>query len=357
LDFLINDPTFGIVDTIDSFVSSIWTDRYTSFGDFQLVTLPTQKMLANLAVNNYVCLKDSEHMMIIENREIITDPTNGARLKITGRSLEILLDRRIAWAQTILNGNFQTEIKRLLSENILTTGSADPARKINLIFEDSTDPAITGLTISAQYYGESLYSIVQEQCSAQNIGFKITLNSSNQFVFKLYKGVDRSYAQSTNNYVEFSPNFDNLISSDYVETATNLRNVILVLGEGQGSAIKWAAAGIGTTNDRTGMNRREISATANDLSQTIPTGTLALQQYLDELVTRGTNLLLETLKNYTFSGVVNAKSMYTYGLHFFMGDIVQIENEYGLTGTSRITEYIYSQDESGISSIPTFTKL
>ena len=40
---------------------------------------------------------------------------------------------------------------------------------------------------------------------------------------------------------------------------------------------------------------------------------------------------------------------------FFLGDIVQIENEYGIQAQPRIIEIIESEDENGISVIPTFT--
>ena len=38
-----------------------------------------------------------------------------------------------------------------------------------------------------------------------------------------------------------------------------------------------------------------------------------------------------------------------------MGDIVQNENEYGQIFTSRITEYIWSQDDSETTEYPTFS--
>lgn len=38
-----------------------------------------------------------------------------------------------------------------------------------------------------------------------------------------------------------------------------------------------------------------------------------------------------------------------------MGDVVQIENDYGIKGTSTVSEFIMSQDSSGETSYPTFT--
>ena len=39
---------------------------------------------------------------------------------------------------------------------------------------------------------------------------------------------------------------------------------------------------------------------------------------------------------------------------FFLGDMVQIVNEYGIEGKARVTEFIRSQSKEGLDSYPTF---
>ena len=63
-------------------------------------------------------------------------------------------------------------------------------------------------------------------CEAYGIGFKVTLNDQNQFVFKLYMGYDRSYTQSDLPWVIFSPEFDNLANTDYEYTTIDKQNVV-----------------------------------------------------------------------------------------------------------------------------------
>ena len=46
---------------------------------------------------------------------------------------------------------------------------------------------------------------------------------------------------------------------------------------------------------------------------------------------------------------------HTYGVDYFLGDIVQIENEYGIQASAQITEIIETENESGYSIIPTFS--
>ena len=120
------------------------------------------------------------------------------------------------WGQKILTGNLQDAIQTLLNEIVISPTIVD--RKIsNFIFKKSTDSKITALTIDAQYTGDNLYTVINKLCDANNIGFKVTLNNTNQFVFELYVGADRSYDQDLNPYVVFSPKFDNIITSSYLE--------------------------------------------------------------------------------------------------------------------------------------------
>ena len=120
----------------------------------------------------------------------------------------------------------------MLNENVISP--SDSNRKIsNFIFKESTDSAITKLKLEAQYTGDNLYDVIQKICEEQGIGFKITLNDKKQFVFELYAGFDRSYDQTENPYVIFSPKFENIINSNYIESKASLKTVTLVGGEGE----------------------------------------------------------------------------------------------------------------------------
>ena len=125
---------------------------------------------------------------------------------VTGRSLESILERRIIWGQRVFNGNLQNGIQTMLNECIISPSIAN--RKIsNFVFVPSTDPKITRLKIDNQYTGDCLYDVIKGLCEENNIGFKIVLTDENKFAFSLYAGVDRSYEQTENPYVVFSPNF------------------------------------------------------------------------------------------------------------------------------------------------------
>ena len=260
MDLVVLNTDLDAISVIDTYSSLIWTDRYNEYGDFEIYTRMTEDVLSYIKQDYYLRSRDSEHLMIIEKLLISSDTEEGNNLTVTGRSLESLLDRRIVWGQKSIRGNLQNGIKTLLDENVISPSNTN--RKIeNFVFETSTDPAITELTIDAQYTGDNLYEVIQRICSERGIGFKVTLSDDKKFIFQLYAGTDRSYEQTVNPYVVFSPNFDNLVSSNYIESKSSLKNVTLVGGEGEGTARRYTAVG-----DVSGLDRREIFTDARDIS-------------------------------------------------------------------------------------------
>lgn len=356
---------------VDVYESLIWTERYSSYGDFELYMAVDADLLSIIRPDYYAKLDDTDSVMIIENIEIETDTENGNHLKISGRSLESILERRIIWSKTTLDGKLPGQVKKLLDQNVISPELSE--RKIsNFIVEDPTDEAVSVKNISAQYTGDNLYDTIQSICEVYGLGFKMTLNSSNQFVFKLYSGTDRSYGidllidseggviQDSNsdyiwgypisNLVEFSPHFDNLINSDYIESYKTLKNVNLVAGEGEGDERRTTVIG-----EASGLDRRELYTDARDIQSENEDGSnISDNEYIALLEQRGYEKLAECQMTRGFECNIDYANSFIYGRDFFKGDIVKITNEYGITAKARITEIVRSQDESGYEMYPTF---
>lgn len=378
MDLIITDTSFNTIAVIDEYESLLWTDRYNKAGDFELYLSAHSPYMAFLQKDNYCFIEDSEYVMIIEGIEIRTDSEAGDRAVITGRSLESILDRRIVWSQTTFtNKSLRHIVNKLITKNVINTGSNDRnipnfrlgssfTTKDNPIIDDSTNEDISDIDV--QYTGDNVYSVITEICDAFNVGFKITLEDvenegvilKNQFVFELYTGADRTYDQSDNPYVMFSHRFDNIINSDYLESNKTLKNVTLILGEGEGKNRKKQT--YPASNAPSGLTRREFFTDARDISSeyTDEEGvehTLTTNQYNKALRQRGKEKLTENRMTKAFDGEVESTVLFKYGRDFFMGDIIQIENDFGIAGKARITEYIRSQDKNGISLYPTFTAI
>lgn len=351
MELFVLDTDFQAIGILENYQSLLWVDRYSDVGDFEIYTPMNFDLLDLLQKDRYLSYLKSEHLMIIESVQIETDIENGNYILIEGRSLESILARRIIWNQTNVSGSLQDAIKQLITENIISPAIAE--RKIdNFIFEDSTDDRILALTCDAQYTGDSLLDVIISLCDSNEIGFKVTLNDANQFVFKLYKGVDRSYDQSDYPYVIFSSNFDNIINSTYIDDSREYHNVALVAGEGEGSDRKTVVVG-----EDSGLTRREFYADARDISTTTDSGTLSPAEYNEKLKQRGEEELTEWKKTETFEGEVDYDTQFILNEDYFIGDVVQVENEYNIQGIATIIEIIRSNDSEGFKITPKFSEM
>lgn len=361
MEIWILDNLIKSIYTIDVFESLIWNESYIGYGDFELYA-PINSYMLEIAtfvrnqrekeLDTYVWKKDSEQVMIIESIEMSTDVEDGPRLIFTGRSLESIIERRIIWNQTILNGDFQNAIEKLLNNNIINPSITE--RKIpGFIFERSTDPRILELKLDKQFTGDNLYEAIYTVCESIDLGFQVTLNAQNEFVFKLYMGTDRSYDQLEVPYVIFSPKFENLITSNFMEDVKEFKTITLVSGEDKANNRRTTTVGYGS-----GLSRRELFTDARDIQSEIynDEGELVVvpdDEYYGYLKQRGTERLSENKFIRVFEGEVLA-SPYKYGEDFFRGDIVQVQTDYGIMSKMRITGMVQSQDDSGYNSYPVF---
>lgn len=341
---IVADTNFIRLGVIDDYMSLIWTTRYYEHGDFQIEVPITKENVEMFAIGNYVLRNDDPNVGIIEKVDLIYSSTSKRVLTISGRFLTQLLSRRIIAEQTVVSGAISTCINKLITDAIINP--AINARKIsNFVLDNYT----IATTIEAQYTGKNLYEVISELALQYKFGFRITLNDDNEFVFTCYEGEDRSYNQSTNPYVIFSDEYDNLINSEYQKDSSGIITDVLAAGEGEGTDRRT----IWVTNDEapTGINRYEYYDDARNISSN--EGEISDQEYMEQLAEDGRMDL--TTYTVTFAGECDSSNI-TFGVDVNVGDVVQIENSIlGLTSTARIIELIESVDPSGAYSIiPTF---
>jgi hypothetical protein len=354
MEAYILNTNFETIKIIDDFASFIWTDRYQEYGDFEIYMPMSFDILNYLMADYYVFITSSEHLMIMEEFTIETDAEEGSCITITGRSLESLLTRRILYDSYTLNGNLEDAIATLLNDCIISPSNSKRAIS-NFKFVSSTDSRITELTVDTKYsMGDNLYDVVEEMCKTANVGFKVLFNSSdNDFEFSLYKGLDRSYDQFENPYVIFSPEFDNLINSNYLESYTDYKNTVLVAGANvSDSSDDRTTLTVGTTS---GILRREMFLDAGtSTNKDSDNNTISDSEHMKVLKQKGNDALKDSLYTETYDGETQVYGEYAYGTDFYLGDIIQVENEWGIASTSRIVEIIISEDEDGLLIYPSF---
>ena len=338
------DQNFNRIGVIDNYKTLIWSSRYYEHGDFEISIGVSTNTIALLAVGNFIVRDDDENVGIVEKLEVKITETNEQLLIASGRFLTQILGRRIIAQQTQVNGTIAAAINKLITDAIINP--TIPERKIsNFILGEYTTTA----TIEAQFTGKNLYTVISDLCLQYGLGFKITLNDSNEFVFEIYEGVDRSYDQDVNPYFVFSDQYDNLINAEYVKNAKNLVTAVLAAGEGEGLDRKT----IWVTNEANpqGLNRFELYDDSRNTSSNA--GEISEAEYMQQLAEAGRQNL--TTYETTFAGEIDFSNV-GYKTLINLGDICTIENtKLGTAFSARIIEIIESVDESGkYSVIPTF---
>lgn len=352
MDIYVYDTNFKMIGVLDIYYSLLWNVKYCGYGDFTLGVPDTKDITDLLKEDYYLGIPNSDRLMIIEKLEPNTDIIDGNSIKVSGRSLESILKRRIIWDQTVISGNLQNAIKKLITDAIINP--SDSNRKIsNFIFVESTDPKITSIIIDlTQFTGDELYKVVTDLASKHKIGYKITLNDSFQLEFELISGSDRSSNQLVNPILEFSIKNDNLISSKYTIDKRNYCNVTLIAGEGEGTERRTATYG-----EASGINRRELYTDARDISSNSDSDNpIPASDYENMLIERGKNNLKEQKIIHEFDTEVNSdnNTIYQFNKDYFLGDLVEFVDAQGRESINRITEITTTITEDEQSTYPIF---
>lgn len=235
--YVLNDQ-YQLVQVIDEFESFIWTDRYNELGEFELKAIANVTLLSYVKKGFYIQIRESDKLMVIETIEYESDVEKGDHLTITGSSLELVLGHRVILNEIVLDGSLQEGVMRILNENFIDPSDKDRTYPI-MTFKKSEDEAITSLEAHATYHGEYVLDAIIELCQMNNIGFRVLPDTTNGgYIFELYSGVDRSYNQNKFPPIVFSPEYENIINSNYINSDAAYRNYVYVENDSENLKIE-----------------------------------------------------------------------------------------------------------------------
>lgn len=351
MDIYVLDGLNGAIGMFDNYQSVIWNKQYFGQDDLQLVTAATEENLELLQIGKLL-VRDMDitedgykNLMLIQSRSISFDDETGWMLTITGKGLKNLLARRIIWAQLNYdNVTIEDMIRDVITQNVISPSDSNRAID-NFVLGDKQNFTDTA---EIQLFSENIAEWLENICTQYNYGWDVVIKN-NQYVFILYKGTDRSYNQDAVAPVVFSPEYDNLYSSTYSHNQDNYVNAALVGGEGDGTQKRTTTIG-----EATGLDRYEGYIDGSSVSSNGEI--ITLDTYLNLLKSYGEEQIKQFQKTQTFEGEIEPNGMYKLNVDYFLGDVVQIENEKGIQATPRITEIIYSEDSNGVSIVPTFSE-
>lgn len=234
----------------------------------------------------------------------------------------------------------------------------------------------------------SWYKIVQNLTDLTMSGWAIEYDGEDPYYWYgyTYNGVNRTFNQGERPPVVFSPKYDNLSKATYFKSKVSTRTKIF------SGAVKFTVpTNLLFTRDgyeREYLDQNTDSAMQNN-SVTVGTRGLGLREgYFQSPSIEHTNGYMQASDGYKgvatvdpssihrqiheqcntelwrhmpiemFSGEAAQQSMYVYNEDFFLGDFVQIQNEFGQQDIARVTEYIRtSSDSEGDVFYPTFESL
>lgn len=349
---------------VDQFESLIWTDRYKDVGDFELVIKADRGTKTLLAPGTRVVIAKSYCVMTVETVETAVSADGVSQLKIKGRSLENILNDRVA-IPSMGTGSLTTPkwnitglpaaIARYIFDQICVVHVNSPNDVIpfyhaGTMFTPGTIPE-PSTTVSMSLDFDTVLNVIKKICDIYNLGFRLTRKelpngAPSEMYFEVYTGDDRTTLQTTMPVVIFSPELDNLSDTNELTSTALLKNVAYVIAP-NGTAYVYANGFDSST--ATGYNRKAIVVMADDIE--LPAGT-ALQAALQQ---RGQEELAKYKVVIAFDGEIPQFGSYVYGVHYDLGDLVETRSSDGLATNMRVTEQIFVSDATGERSYPTLS--
>jgi len=351
------DPLLRRQEVVDQFESLIWTERYQAYGDFQLdiPSSPRNRILLKSATK--LAMNESNRIMTVETIE--DEPNSEGRkiLKIKGRSIESILEDRVAkesvsdltvspkWTITDTPAN----VARKIFHDICVLGILDPMDVVPFIVEGTFMPEDTIAEpidpITVELEPTTVYQALTDICNTWNLGFRmLRYYDTSQICFDVYTGSDRTTAQTILPPVIFAPELDNLQNIKELTTIEQAKNVAYVYSPAGFQKVYPA----GVEPDINGFERRVLVVNASDITDENPDVQAALLQ-------RGREELAKNQAIQSLDGEISQYSQYRYGTHYNLGDIVEMRNSDGATNNMRVTEQIFVSDSEGERSYPTLT--
>lgn len=358
MEVYILDSLLRRTAVVDRFESMIWTERYSSVGDFQLVIHSTNESRAQFAPGTRLAINESDRVMTVETVENKDDSEGRSLLTVKGTSLEAVLMDRVARAaldnltttpKWIITGT-PDYILNYIFEQICYLGVLDPGDVIPFLMQGTTYPTenipFPDDIITVSLDPDSVYKVTKDLADVYNLGFRLYRNlDTSTLYYDIYTGNDRTSSQSVLPPVVFAPELDNLSNTSELTSTAQYKNVALVIAP---NGVRYVYAD-NVDPAVAGFERRVLLVNASDI-------TLAAGPDLQAaLLQRGIQELAKNRSLTAFDGEIPQNGSYKYNRDYRLGDIVESRNADGYTNQMRVTEQIFVSDAQGDRGYPTLS--
>jgi Siphovirus ReqiPepy6 Gp37-like protein len=366
-------------DIIDGFSSCIWTERYYGDSDVELVVPATTEMITKLPEGTFIGLDNSDNIMIIETVNI-----EDGKLKASGIALLPWMDNRFIRTSAahedrywyLGGGPGETAGWVLYAilyymcmagpylDGSVNTGIPNPQRlKIPGLGLQAYDQS--GPVISVGVPFGPVYKAMREIATTYEIGMEILLTSVSEssytLGFRSYKGLDRTTGQTENTVVRFSPQMESFTDIKELRSIAALKTLVYSFApglrpeEGQPSLATVPGAGSLSGAEYTGFDLRALMTFEEDITTDMVGGSAT--NLVNVLNSRAQDALTTNRYVIAVDGEIVPENQFKYGIHYSLGDVIEVQGNSGAVQTARVTEYIRAQDAAGEKSYPTVTMI
>ena len=377
---------FVAQETIDEYISAIWTERYSRAGDIAVVCGADSDLVDRLKEGTFVGLRGSNEVMQIQTQNI-----EKGVMRIVGVSLTQFLDERFLWAKNpdssaadsrvvdlTVTGKPGAVISDVVSDMVIATtpfGGLYAPAELQWDLEE-----IAGLTlgdIDTSGVDERitlpigpLYQAIAQVAEKYGVGISLYLEEAKVdtgyvLKFKTYRGVDRTYDQAVVPPIRLRPDMDSLSDIKELNSINGYKNTVYVYYEGE-ITVHYEDP----LNIPEGFNRRVLvtDAEGEPIGRKVTydrrwyggpsTYTTYVVGPAEKAAFRAQHAK-DVLANHNYiraiDGQTSPDSEFKFGEDYGLGDVIELESFTGNVSKARVTEFIRAQDKIGEREYPTIS--
>jgi len=359
-------------DVIDAFHSIIWTERYYGDSDVELVVPATQTMIQKLEEGTFLGLDESDEVMILETANIEEN-----KLKVTGISLLKWLNNRFIRISAAhedrywyISGATPGNILWIVVYNMCCQGSPYLSGSIPIGVTNPQSLIIPGLglkdydksgsNVSVGVPYGPVFAALYEIATTYEVGMQITLESATEASYSLgfrsYKGLNRTSGQTENPVVRFSPAMDSFTNIKELRSIAALKTLVYAFAPQNPDGLATTPGVSALTGPQyTGFDLRAQLVFAEDITTDQVGGSQA--NLVNILNSRAYDALTTNHFIKAVDGEIVPNNQFQYGIHYNLGDVIEVQGNSDIVQSARITEYIRAQDDAGERAYPTVAML
>lgn len=380
-DIFTLDANYDPADIIESYETISWTERYYTNGEFELVSYQVLETMTAMPLNTCISLSVTKQVMIVEEHLIETDEHGVDVIKVSGRSLDGLLDTRYArtWQTSPIAGSepwylgtaeiqtatavdFFMDGSYLASHSGYPDGFTDANHPMTMLTVIAS-PEVVGIGpnvvryIKRQPLDTLIRELLREIDGAIRSDRTETVDAG-KIGMVVYKGSDKSEAEGLTTAITFSVDNGDFKSVKYLRSLKNHKNTV------------WYDAGL---DPPTHLNTGQKSLSLPDTSPSSFGGFARREIYIDTIdffrneeftgdpVVAAVEAAKKELKKYQRTQFITAEISdalrVQYNTAYSLGDTVTFRGKYNIILDMQITEFTWVQDKNGERAFPTLTEV